>query len=52
MARLAQDVQGFVWREGVAHQMDEDGDADNLIGAHVAGLAATAVLQQGKEPMG
>jgi hypothetical protein len=49
---LAQDVNGFVWRQDVAHQMGEGGDADHLIGAHVVGLAGPAVLQQGEEPMG
>ena len=49
---LAQDVDGFVGRQDVAHQMGEGGDADHLVGAHVVGLAGAAVLQQGEEPMG
>ena len=42
----------FIWRQKVAHQVGEGGDADHLIGAHVVGLAGTAVLQQGEEPIG
>ena len=49
---VAQDMHWFIWREDVAHQMGEGGDADHLIGTHVVGLAGAAVLQQGREPMG
>ena len=49
---FALDVDGFIWRQDVAHQMGEGCDADHFIGAHVVGLAGLAVLQQGEEPMG
>ncbi len=49
---FALDADGFIWRQDVAHQVGEGGDADHLIGAHVVGLAGAAKLQQGEEPMG
>ena len=49
---FAEDMHWFIWREEVAHQIGEGGDADHLIGTHVVGLAGVAVLQQGEEPMG
>lgn len=49
---LAQDVDGFVRRQNVTHQVGKGGDADHLVRAHVVGLAWAAVLQQGEEPMG